>query len=185
VCPVCGTNYDDSVLACPKCGAMGLEKQDGGRIKREGGPISLPPPAVPAPSGPSYPLPPQPYGNGPILAPNRYSQQYGPAPGPSGIVSPFGFQPRVVQAQEGWALGLGITGIMVGMGGMMLGFLGMALGNMVCGGIGGALCVISIVLGAVLAAKGQRIGIGVLAMGIMGLVMFLMIFGMFWWISQV
>jgi hypothetical protein len=66
----------------------------------------------------------------------------------------------------------------------MLGFLGMALGNMVCGGIGGALCVISIVLGAVLAAKGQRIGIGVLAMGIMGLVMFLMIFGMFWWISQ-
>jgi hypothetical protein len=113
-----------------------------------------------------------------------YGQQYGPAPRPGPAVSPYGFQPRVVQGQEGWALGLGITGIMMGMGGLMLGFLGIALGNMVCGGIGGTLCIISIVFGAILIAKGQKIGIGVLVMGIMGLVMFVMILGMFYWISQ-
>ena len=74
---------------------------------------------------------------------------------------------------------------MLGMAGMMLGILGTTLGNMVCGWIGGACCILSIMIGAVLVAKGQRIGIGVLAMGIMGFVMMLMMVGMFWWISQV
>jgi hypothetical protein len=183
-CPVCGTDYDDSVIACPKCGAMGLEKPDGGQIKREGVPVSLPPPRVPTSSGPVYPLPPQPYEPGPRSTRDGYHQQFDPRGPPGPTMSPFGFQPRVLQSQEGWALGLGVGGLFLGMGGLMLGFIGIAMGNMVCGGIGGALCIISIIMGAVLTAKGQRIGIGVLAMGIMGLVMFLMVVGMFWWISQ-
>ena len=184
-CPVCGTDYDDSVIACPKCGAMGLEKPDGGQIKREGVPVSLPPPRGPISSGPAYPLPPQPYQTGPGLTRDGYNQQCGTMPFPGLPASPYGFQPRVVQTQEGWAIGLGVSGIMLGMAGMMLGILGTTLGNMVCGWIGGACCILSIMIGAVLVAKGQRIGIGVLAMGIMGFVMMLMMVGMFWWISQV
>jgi hypothetical protein len=137
---------------------MGLENPQGGQIKRE-----------------------QPYDTGPGLAPPSYGQQYGPGP----AVSPFGFQPRVIRAQEGWGLGLGVGGMLLGMAGMMLGILGATLEYMVCGWIGGACCILSIVIGAVLTAKGQKIGIGVLAMGMMGLMMMLMMVGIFWWTSQV
>ena len=176
-CPVCGTDYDDSVIACPKCGAMGLQGPEGGQIKREGVPVSLPPPRAAVISGPVYPLPPQPYQAGPSLARDDYVQQYGGAPGP--VMGPFGYQPRVLQTQEGWGIGLGVTGIMLGMGGMMLGILGTALGNMVCGWIGLTCCILSIVIGVVLVSKGQRIGIGVLAMGVMGLLMFFLMVGIF------
>ena len=164
---------------------MGLQKTDGGQIKREGVPVSLPPLMGPTPSGPVYPLPPQPYDSGPRLARDGYGQQFGPRPGPGPTMSPYGFQPRVVQTQEGWALGLGVGGILLGMAGMMLGILGVSLGYEICGWIGGVCCILSILIGAVLLAKGQRIGIGVLVMGIMGLVMFFMMVGLFWWISQV
>jgi len=40
VCPVCGTEYDDSASACPKCGAMGIASKKA-LIKGEGRPVPL------------------------------------------------------------------------------------------------------------------------------------------------
>ena len=186
-CPVCGTEYDDSVIACPKCGSMSLEKREEALVKKEGRPISLPPPVQRPPPVIGGPVPPPPpIDNGPVYAQPGYSQQYvAPAPFLMRQGAPgYGYRPGQPRMNPA-ALGLGMAGMMLGMGGMMLGIMGTALGYSVCGFIGIFLCIIAIVLGGALMKMDMKMGAISIVMGVMGLLVTLLMVGIFWWADSI
>jgi len=75
---------------------------------------------------------------------------------------------------------LGIIGIMIAFGGMMLGIIGTVTYWSICGIVGIVMVVVALVLGAVLVRRGSRMGIALLATGVMMLFMTLLIVGIFW-----
>ena len=167
VCPVCGTEYVERDPSCPKCGAMGLGSQRV-HIKREGRPVPLTGPrptgAVGARAQPLQPVPRAPVG--PVFAQGGYVQQ-----------GPYQVRPRLEDPMNTW---LGIIGIMIAFGGMMLGIIGTVTYWSICGIVGIVMVVVALVLGAVLVRRGSRMGIALLATGVMMLFMTLLIVGIFW-----
>lgn len=170
VCPVCGTEYEERDSSCPKCGAMGLGSQRT-QIKREGRPVPLTGPrptgAVGAGAQPLQPVPMAPVG--PVFAQGGYVQQ-----------GPYQVRPLLEDPMNTW---LGIGGIMLAFGGMMLGIIGAVTYWSICGIVGIVMVVVALVLGAVLVKRGSRMGVALLATGVMMLFMTLLMVGIFWMVG--
>lgn len=169
VCPVCGTEYDDSASACPKCGAMGIASKKA-LMKGEGRPVPLVGPGHASPGPGVVPVQPQGPTAGPYFAQTGYPQQ--------GL---FPVRPRYQESPQ--SLWLGIIGFFLAFGGMMLGMMWIILPWLACKVIAIALNVTALVIGWWLVKKGSRMAIGVLVLAIMGMFMTLLLAGIFWMVG--
>lgn len=179
-CPVCGTDYEDGLISCPKCGGMSIKKREQELVRKEGEPIKLGGvrPAVPAQGPPPPPV-------GPGYAQQPYPQQVVPTyvqPVAPAYQNPYAYQPRPIMAQSPGMTGLMIAGILCGMGAFFIGIMGTVLFSFMCGIVGVILAVVAIVIGGFMLSKGQRQGIAVIVFGVMSLFMTIMMSVLFYWI---
>lgn len=161
-CPVCGTEYDDNAPSCPKCGSMSLTSKKA-LIKGEGRPVPL---MVSEPAAPP-----------PRMTPLGLE----PAQGGYPPQNPLFIRSR--QQESPMMIGLGITGILLGMGGMMIGMMWMILPNVVCQVLAFALDFAALGIGIVGLKKGSKIAIGALMIGIMALFITILLAGIFWMVG--